>query len=428
MAIPPVCVILAGGKGTRLSALAWHRAKPAVPFCGIFRLIDFTLSNSANSGLMRVGILTQYLPLSLMDHINDGSPWDMSARNREMRILPPQEGANAKDWYQGTAHAIYQNLDFILRGNEKEVMILSGDHIYHMDYRQMIEFHREKNADFTIATIPVSPTDAKRFGIAVTDNENRIIDFQEKPDHPKSLLGSMGIYIIERNILISQLEKIICQGKTDIGGDLVPSMLQSHKIFAFPFDGYWRDVGTLESYWQSSMDALDAKLSGLALTQWNLRTNIFSPEMIGRPPVQFGVKANVNKSLISSGCLIEGAVYRSILSPGVHVEKDAVVEDSILFHDVTVGKHSRIHKVIADKNAIIGSNVMMGLEGCDIPNQTYPDHLNTGITLLGKNIDIPDDFSIQSNCLIINNVKLDNYPSKRIAAGETVDNRTQRHR
>ncbi len=308
------------------------------PFAGIFRLIDFTLSNSANSGLMRTGVLTQYLPLSLMDHIGTGSSWDMSARTRECKILPPMEGASAKDWYQGTAHAIAMNRDFIYRGDEKEILILSGDHIYHMDYRPMIQFHRKKKAVFTIATMTVPQQDAHRFGIAVTDSENRIVEFQEKPEHPKSTTGSMGIYVADRDKVLQQMKNLIRDGKTDIGAHLVPSLIPDRGVFAFPFEGYWRDVGTLDSYWDCSMDLLCPESNGIDLSRWNMRTNMESTGLSLRTPSRLEVSADVSQSLISQGCRIAGRIHRSILSPGVIVEKGAEVIDSIVFDNAIISE------------------------------------------------------------------------------------------
>ena len=421
MALPPVCVLLAGGQGTRLNALAWHRAKPAVPMAGIYRLIDFTLSNAANSGILRNGILTQYQPLALMDHIGDGFSWDMSGRVREIKILPPHEGANAKDWYLGTAHAVYMNLDFIMRGQEDEVLILSGDHIYHMDYRNMVDFHRKKQADLTIATLPVTREEASRFGIAVTDNSHRIIEFQEKPSNPKSLIGSMGVYIFNRAVLVEQLRSIMERGKTDIGGDLVPSMIQSHQVFAYPFKGYWRDVGTLESYWKSNMDVLRPDETGLDPMAWSIRTNLVMSGLFESGPANIGPGASVANSYISQGCKIDGSITNSILSPGVIVESGAQVEDSILFHNVLVGSGTHLRKVIADKSCRIGKNGQIGLDMHQIhPNKLYPNHLNTGITLLGRDASIPAECRIGRNCLISPGTSLTAWDDLIIPSGETV--------
>lgn len=420
MNTPPVCMILAGGQGSRLNALAWHRAKPAVPFAGIHRLIDFTLSNSANSGLMRVGVLTQYLPMSLMDHIGTGESWDLSARTRECRILPPAEGASAKDWYLGTAHAISVNADFARRGFEKEMMILSGDHIYHMDYRRMIQFHREKEADFTIATMPVPLEEANRFGIAVTDSNHRIIDFQEKPTEPKGTLGSMGIYIANRDLVLSRIDELVSEGKTDIGGNLVPSLIADSRVFAFPFDGYWRDVGTLDSYWDCSMNLLAPGQSGLDLKHWNMRTNLFTSEVCDRAPAQFGTKAEVAESFISQGCLIKGRVHRSILSPGVVVEEGAEVIDSILLHDTVVRQGAKIRKTIADKHVSIGAGVQIVPGSDDAVNTKFPDHLTSGLVLLGNRAVVPEKASLGGNSLVHPGATIDDWSQTVLEPGGTI--------
>ncbi len=418
MILPPVCLILAGGQGTRLNALAWKRAKPAVPFGGIYRLIDFTLSNSSNSGIQRVGVLTQYLPLSLMDHIGDGSSWDMSGRLREIKVLPPQEGAKAKDWYLGTAHAVYKNLDFIRSGPEENVLILSGDHIYYMNYRKMMNFHESNNADLTIATLTVPLRDAHRFGIAVTDPDHRIIDFREKPEKPRSRLGSMGIYIIKRNVLIERLTRLIKENKMDIGSHLIPSLIHSHRVFAFPFQGYWRDVGTLDSYWRSNMDFLEQEQAANLLS-WNIRTNLSASALLDRAPAQFGPDAVVEKSFVSQGCVVNGTVRRSLLGPGVRVRAGAVVSDSILFRDNSVGRDTRVSRIICDKNVHISEEVQIGLSTDQTHNKQFPGHLNTGLTLIGENNHIPPGSEIGCNCLIYPDTLSKSSEPGRLASGET---------
>jgi len=420
MKIPPVCMILAGGQGSRLNALAWHRAKPAVPFAGIHRLIDFTLSNSANSGIMRIGVLAQYLPLSLMDHIGSGESWDMSARTRECRILPPAEGASAKDWYLGTAHAIAVNSDFIQRGSEKEILILSGDHIYHMDYRKMLQFHREKQSNFTIATMPIPLEDAHRFGIAVVDDNNQVIQFQEKPADPLGNLGSMGVYIADKDVTLSRINELVSEGKTDIGGNLVPSLIEDSRVFAFPFEGYWRDVGTLDSFWKCSMDLIHPEVSHLDLQSWNMRTNLNSSGILNCVPTTFGKNAKITESFIARGCRIEGKVHRSVLSPGVVVEKNAEVIDSVLFHDTRVCEGSSINKTIADKFVSIGPGTTIISGKDDIVNKEFPDHLTSGLVLLGNRSVVPENTRISGNCLVYPDVTEDDWTSNILAAGETV--------
>ncbi|MGB3977090.1 MAG: sugar phosphate nucleotidyltransferase [bacterium] len=426
MVKPPVCMILAGGRGTRLNALAWHRAKPAVPFGGIYRLIDFTLSNAMNSGIMRIGVLTQYLPLSLMGHIGTGISWDMSARTRECRILPPAQGATAKDWYKGTAHAIAVNKDFIDRGGEKDILILSGDHIYQMDYGPLIQFHRENKARFTIATMPVLPSEASRFGIAVIDAKNRVLEFQEKPLCPKGNLGSMGIYVADRDVVLEQMSFLVAGGKTDIGADLVPRLVSQGGVFAFPFKGYWRDVGTLESYWDSSMDLLCSEEKRIDLHRWNIRTNMEATGLSLQPPARFSKCSQVTNSFISQGCQINGRVHHSILSPGVIVEKGAEVVDSVLLDDVIVKKNCRVFRVIADKYATIGERSELIPSEADSPNTMFPNHLYNGITLLGTRSVVPADSKMKGNCLVYPDIKVSDWATNILQAGETISSKTEK--
>jgi glucose-1-phosphate adenylyltransferase len=421
MAIPPVCMILAGGKGTRLNALAWQRAKPAVPFAGIYRLIDFTLSNAMNSGIMRIGVLTQYRPLSLMEHIGTGSSWDLSARTRMCRILPPAEGVSAKDWYKGTAHAILMNKDFVYQGDEKDVLILSGDHIYHMDYRPMIQFHQQRKSVFTIATMSVPLREASRFGIAVTDSENRVVEFQEKPQIPKNNLGSMGIYLADRDVVMKMIMELEKEGKNDIGAHLVPALVPEGRVYAFPFDGYWRDVGTLESYWQSSMDFLYPERNNVDMHRWNMRTNMETTELCLRPPARFDKSAFVTQSLISQGCRINGKVYRSILSPGVFVGRGAEVTDSIILDDTIIEGNCRVHHTIADKNVHIYKNAELFPTDSNTPNELFPEHLTSGLILLGKDSRIPEETKIGSNCLVHPCVKNTDWTCKELNPGGTIE-------
>lgn len=422
---PPVCMILAGGKGTRLNALAWHRAKPAVPFAGIYRLIDFTLSNATNSGIMRIGVLTQYLPLSLMEHIGTGTSWDMSARTRVCRILPPAQGATAKDWYKGTAHAVAINKDFIDWGGEKEILILSGDHIYQMDYSPLIQFHRENKASLTIATMPVSPCEASRFGIAVIDDKNRVVEFQEKPLYPKGHLGSMGIYVADRDVVIDQMLDLIARGKTDIGADLVPALVAQGGVFAFPFEGYWRDVGTLESYWNCSMDLLCSEEKPIDLHCWNIRTNMETTGLSFQPPTGFFRNSEVTSSLISQGCRIQGRVHRSILSPGVIVEKGAEVVDSVLLDNVIVKKNCRVFRVIADKHVVINEGSELMPSATDSHNAMFPDHLYSGITLLGTRSMVPANTKMKGNCLVYPDTKAGDWITNILQAGITITPKTE---
>ncbi len=414
-----LAVLLAGGVGSRLNILVRKRAKPAVPFGGIYRIIDFTLSNAANSDLSCVAVLTQYKPLSLMDHIGDGSSWDLSGRTREVRILPPKTGEKDWDWYKGTADAVRQNLDFISARPSREVIILSGDHVYHMDYRELIKFHREKKSQVTVAMMPVPWDQTHRFGIAITDKEGRIIDWEEKPQKARSNLASMGIYVFDTAYLIDVLQRV---REDDFGMHILPHALKEARVYAFHFQGYWRDVGTLESYFQANMDLLRPE-SGLDPEAWGTMTNLFSHHQVyDWPPTKIHYSAKVEESVISPGCEILGEVRRSILSPGVIVEKGAKVIDSIIMHDCVIGRNALLHRVILDKNITVGEGVTIGLGDPQVINKRFPKHLYTGISVIGKEAIIPDGAKIGCNCVIYPNVTPKDFPEDYILPdGETLE-------
>ena len=392
-----LAMLLAGGVGSRLNVLASLRAKPAVPFGGIYRIVDFTLSNIMNSGLNNVGILTQYKPYSLMKHVGTGVPWDLVGRKRGAKILPPKTGEKDSDWYQGTADAIYQNLSYIKSHSPEQVLILSGDHIYHMDYRAMLNFHKQNKADLTIAVREVPIENAHQFGIANTDHKNKIVSWEEKPEQPKSNLASMGIYIFNADFLIDSLEN---RGGHDFGKNIIPDSIYNHTVMAFPFKGYWQDVGTIQSYWDTNMDLLNPQ-SNLNMQEWHIRTNMEEEGHLGdRPPSYISNSAKVSNSIISSFCKIEGEVYNSVLSPGVRVARNAVIRDSVIMHDSHIGESSYLDKVIVDKNVIIDSHCKIGVGENKFPNIEFPDHLSTGITVLGKKSYIPSNVIIEKNCII----------------------------
>ncbi|HEX9652764.1 MAG TPA: sugar phosphate nucleotidyltransferase, partial [bacterium] len=345
--ISNLVMLLAGGVGSRLSILGHMRAKPAVPFGGMYRIIDFTLSNIMNSGLDFVGVLTQYKPLSLMEHIGTGMPWDFIGRSRGTKILPPRTGQKESDWYKGTADAVRQNIDFIENRHADRILILSGDHIYKMDYSNLIQFHDNKKADLTIGMMPVPWEDTIHFGIGITDDDNRIIAWEEKPAKARNNLASMGIYVFSGDYLLSLLRS---HKEHDFGKDIIPAALEKDRVFAYPFAGYWRDVGTLKAYWDANMDLLDPEVSGLNLATWGLRTNVEEDGRISdRPPTQFLSKSSVTNSVISPGCVIEGKVVNSILSPGVYVAQGAKVLDSVVMHDSRILAGAEVTKCILDK-------------------------------------------------------------------------------
>lgn len=390
-------ILLAGGVGSRLNILVRHRAKPAVPFGGIYRIIDFTLSNIGNSSMTSVAVLTQYKPLSLMDHIGDGSSWDMSGRSRSVKIFPPKTGEEDWDWYKGTADAVRQNISFVNSATSDEIMILSGDHVYHMDYRDMVSFHRAKGARVTIATIPVAWEDTHQFGTAIVDGNNQILEWEEKSPKAKSNLASMGIYVFDRKYLISLLTE---SKEDDFGHHIIPRALEEKVVYAYPFDGYWRDVGTIQAYWDANMDILDPS-SGINPVNWAIMTNINAGgPPYDRPPVSVAGRARIKRSIISAGCTIEGRVENSVLSPGVVVKTGASVRNSIIMHDCVIEAGAEIDHAIIDKEVLIGEKTIIGVGDAGIANTEHPKHLYSGLTVIGKRTRIPDGIIIGTNCII----------------------------
>jgi len=392
-------LLLAGGIGSRLNILVGHRAKPAVPFGGVYRIIDFALSNVMNSDLTRVGVLTQYKPLSLMRHIGTGEAWDFTGRTRGVKILPPRTGERDSDWYRGTADAIRQNIDFIEANPSEQVVILSGDHIYHMDFDAMIQYHRHKKADVTIGMMVVPKSEIHQFGAGIVDSENRIIDWEEKPEVPRTNLASMGIYIFDTAYLL----KVLARDKKEIdfGMHIIPNAIEEDRVFAYPFYGYWRDVGTIQSYWQTNMDILQPG-SGITPEQWGIRPN---PDAEGLPmdraPARFVGGCRVSGSMISAGSVIEGTVLNSVLSPGVRVARGAVVRDSVIFEDSVIEENATVDLCILDKRVRVGHGAVVGQgDTMEHANHEFPNHLYTGITLVGKKAALPAGMVVGRNCII----------------------------
>ena len=412
-------IILAGGQGERLSILSEKRAKPAVPFAGKYRIIDFALSNCVNSELYNVLVLTQYRPLSLHDHIGNGRPWDLDRLHGGVRLISPYLGRRDSDWYRGTADAVTQNLRLLADTACDRVLILGGDHIYKMDYRAMLEFHRACGAVCTVGVIPVPLDEASRFGIMNTESDGRILAFEEKPAQPRSNLASMGIYVFEKDALIETLSADARDrtSKHDFGHSIIPALVERQEaLYAYRFEGYWRDVGTVHSYWQANMELLEPEPElDLYEREWVIHTR--SEE---RPPARLGATAQTATSLISHGCQIDGEVYHSVLSPGVRVEKGAVVRDSIILFDTVVGAGSTVDSTIIDKEAVIGPGCTIGAGNDLTANRFHPEKLNTGLTLIGKRATVPAGTRIGRNCLIEGDVTEADYPSRDIASGESV--------
>lgn len=418
----PLVLILAGGVGSRLNNLVQTRAKPAVPFGGIYRIIDFSLSNVMNSGFTQIGVLTQYKPLSLMEHLGTGEAWDFSGRSRGIKILPPRTGASDSDWYKGTADAVRQNIDFIQSHPSQEIILLSGDHIYRMDFDDMLQFHRRKKAQVTIAMMVVPKEDIHQFGAGITNDEGRIIEWEEKPKEPRTNLASMGIYVFNTNYLL----KLLAEDKTEIdfGMHLVPKAIARNNVFAYPFLNYWRDVGTIQAYWQANMDLLD-DASGMSPENWGIRANTESNvnSTADRPPTYFSPSSKVQRSMIAAGCRIHGQVINSILGPGVEVAQGAVVRDSILLHDTKIAAGCTVDLAICDKLVKVGQESIIGYgDDKTTINKKYPSHLYTGITLVGKGAEIPPNCQIGRNCIINPATKADQFPNQIMASGETLAN------
>jgi len=412
-------LLLAGGVGSRLNILVQSRAKPAVPFGGLYRIIDFSLSNVMNSGLTKVGVLTQYKPLSLMKHISTGEAWDFTGRSRGVKILPPHTGFKDSDWYKGTADAVRQNLDFVEANPADEVVLLSGDHIYHMDFHAMLEYHRYKKADVTVAMMVVSRREIHQFGAGIIDANNRIIDWEEKPKNPRTNLASMGIYVFNRRYLLDTLTRN--RDEIDFGMHILPWAIENDNVFAYPFYGYWRDVGTVQAYWEANMDLLKTN-SGISPERWGIRTNIEAEgRRADRAPARYGAQAVVQNSMISAGCNIKGTVIHSVLAPGVTVEQGAVVKDSILFADCVVDSGATVDLSIFDKRVHIGERAVIGAgANHHIANHKQPTHLYTGISLVGKESVVPAGQVVGRNCIINAHTHYDAYPGQELADGETI--------
>jgi glucose-1-phosphate adenylyltransferase len=409
-------MLLAGGVGSRLNALVEARAKPAVPFGGNYRIIDFTLSNIMNSGLDRVGVLTQYKPLSLMSHIGSGKAWDLEGRNRGIKILPPHTGEKDSDWYKGTADALRQNLDYLTRYDPEEILIVSGDHIYYMDYAPMIAFHKRRKADLTVAMMEVPPEQAVHFGIAQVDGAGKIIDWEEKPKKPKSTLASLGIYVFRTGYLLKALQD---PGAMDFGQDLIPGAIRRDAVYAYPFSGYWRDVGTLAFYFAAHMDLLNPR-SVLNPEAWGVQTNLEEEGLQGdRSPVIIQKGARVVQSFLGADTIIEGRVETSVLFPGVRVGKGARVINSIIMHDCQIEAKAHLNRVIMDKKGRVGEQARItGL--ADLPNREFPGHLKEGLTLVGKGVSIPSKTRIQGNTIIRPWVGEGDFSGLNVAPGETI--------
>ena len=412
-------LLLAGGVGSRLNVLVKTRAKPSVPFAGLYRIIDFSLSNVMNSGMKKIGVLTQYKPLSLMRHLATGEAWDFTGRSRGVKILPPSTGFRDSDWYKGTADAIRQNLSFIKANPSNEILILSGDHIYQMDLFAMVEFHRQKNADITVGMMIVPESQMHQFGAGITNDEGRIIEWEEKPKVSRTNLASMGIYVFNTEYILNLLTED--KEMVDFGINLIPKAIANDNVFAYPFEGYWRDVGTIQAYWEANMDLLKDD-SEITPETWGIRPNPESEQLFAdRIPARFAAGSKVNGSMISAGCVIEGEVINSVLSPGVKVGPGCRITDSIIMHDCVIEEGAAVDLAIMDKRVKVGKGAVVGTGvNKGVPNSKYPDHLYTGISLVGKEAEIPPETIIGRNCIINPWSKQEDFSTKVLHDGETI--------
>ncbi|MBQ6733742.1 MAG: glucose-1-phosphate adenylyltransferase [Lachnospiraceae bacterium] len=412
-----IAMLLAGGQGSRLGVLTSKMAKPAVSFGGKYRIIDFPLSSCINSGIDTVGVLTQYRPLKLNTHIGIGIPWDLDRNIGGVSILPPYEKMEHSEWYTGTANAIYQNMEYMESYHPSYVLILSGDHIYKMDYESMLRFHKQNKAGITIAVMPVPMEEAKRFGIMITDENKKIIDFEEKPEHPRSNLASMGIYIFDFKIL----KEALLAGKDvpglDFGKHVIPYCKKNDiSLYAYEFEGYWKDVGTLTSYWEANMELIDIVPEfNLYEEYWKIYTNNDI-----QPPQYFGKESDIERSIVGEGCEIYGKVYNSVIGRGVRIDKGTVVDHSIIMNGTVIGENCKIAKAIVDENATIGDNVVLG-EGEEAENETRPDIYTDGLVTVGENSVIPRDVTIGKNVMINGRTESSDYPDGVLSSGRTLD-------
>ena len=411
-----IAMLLAGGQGSRLGVLTEKVAKPAVAFGGKYRIIDFPLSNCINSGIDTVGVLTQYQPLRLNTHIGIGIPWDLDRNEGGVTVLPPYEKSTSSEWYTGTANAIYQNLAYMEQYNPDYVLILSGDHIYKMDYEVMLDFHKANKADITIACMPVPIEEASRFGIMVTDESNRITEFEEKPEHPSSNLASMGIYIFSWPVLKDALIALKDQNGCDFGKHILPYCKEKgQRLFAYEYNGYWKDVGTLGSYWEANMELIDI------IPEFNLYEEFWRIYTKGDviPPQYISEDAVVDKCIIGEGTEIYGEVHNSVIGPNGVIGKGSVIRDSIIMKNTSVGENVVMDKAIVAEDVVVGNNVVIGC-GEEAPNVLKPAVYSFGLAAIGENSVIPDNVKIGKNTAISGVTTKEDYPDGELAAGQVI--------
>lgn len=407
-----LALILAGGRGSRLDILSENRVKPSVPFAGKFRIIDFTLSNCSNSGIFNIAILTQYLPYSLNDHIGTGKPWDLDRRDSKVTLLQPHS-----EWYKGTADAVRKNIHFIEQSNPKYVLILSGDHIYKMNYAKVIMQHVETGADLTVCCKVIDPNEAFRFGMLEANQDNRIFKFEEKPKKTTSNLASMGIYVFNTPVLLEKLRSLDIPD-LDFGKHIIPAMINEHPVYAYRFNDYWKDVGTYDSYLEANLELIET-VDKIPLDMYDPKWKIYtrSEEL---PAVKVGSKAVIRQALLANGAIVAGQVERSVLSPGVIVHPLARVANSVLLNNVQIRPGAVVENCIIDKHTIIEENALVGFGTDYTPNRENPELLTSGITVLGKRLKVPKNMVIGRNCRIFQSADLAAIPENIIPSGSTI--------
>lgn len=409
-------LILAGGVAPGLHSLTATRAEAAVPFAGKYRVIDFPLSNCVNSELYNVGVLTQYLPRSLNDHIRAGKPWDLDRAEGGVRLLQPyQNSAEAGAWQEGSADAVRFNLDVIRESQAENVLILAGNHIYKMNYRPLLEFHRHRKADVTIAVRAVNPYQTHRYGMISTDSDGRITRFEEKPRRTRSTMASMGIYVFSTEVLLRWLDD---QGRRarHIGAELIPHMIHQKRVYAYEFEGYWVNIGTIPAYYEANMALLaDSPALNLSDSHWVIHTRSEQ-----RPPVWLGPEAAISGNLLSDGARIAGEVTRSVIGPGVQIAAGAVVRDSIIMNDSIIGPQAVVDRAIIDKEVVVGTGAVVGAGDDNSPNMALPDVLNTGLTLLGKRSRLPANVHLGRNVVVWPGVTVAAEPDTEFASGTSI--------
>ncbi|MBN2494625.1 MAG: glucose-1-phosphate adenylyltransferase [Deltaproteobacteria bacterium] len=434
-----IAMVLAGARVDEMAALTERRPKSAVVFGGNYRIIDCVLTNLVESGIEIVGLLPQYRFYSLIEHIDRGAPWDLLGRTRALTVLPPFQDAADSDWYRGSADALYQNLDFIERHDPDDVMILSADHIYRMDYRPLLRLHAEMNAEMTMGFTPVAAADASRFGIGQLDASGRVVEYAEKPSQPRANLASMTVYLFKRQMLIDELRQHARTGRPSnfrrvsapwdpdapqvsktfqIYDEIVPRVVARGHAYGVVHEGIWEYTRTLDAYFQLHEEILSGER--IDLDAWNLRTNTYATRKVDPAPTRFGPDARVIDSLVCMGCRIEGQVIRSVLSPDVVVGRGAVVKDSVLWHGTHVGPDAQLDKVVTDKFVRIGSGARVGTGDVTGPNQQFPSSLTCGATVIGRQAEVPDGQEVMRNCVIYPRVQEEHYGGERLETGQTL--------